>query len=345
VHVGTNEDFYDLANAMGGELRSSHLNVTGPASYVIEPTYITRFLGFELEKSGGAYRISHIYREGPADKEWLDLALGDLVLAIDGEPLAPGDNYWKTLSEKNTQYVPVKIAKSADAEPRTVRIATVTDLNDIRYNDWVLRNRELVEKKSGGRIAYAHIRQMNPESLTKFQSDVERDWTKDGIIVDVRYNSGGNIDEQILEILRRQPYMCVNPRNGSPVWGRRPGRAIAGPKVMLINQRSFSDAEATPMGFRTLGLGRLVGTPTSGGVIWTNTYNLLNGATMRVPNSLAAVYDATKPNGYGINLENYGVPPDVWVQNSLEDERKHIDRELEAAIDEVMRTLKPAVSP
>jgi C-terminal processing protease CtpA/Prc len=66
---------------------------------------------------------------------------------------------------------------------------------------------------------------------------------------------------------------------------------------------------------------------------------------MRVPNSLAAVYDATKPNGYGINLENYGVPPDVWVQNSLEDERKHIDRELEAAIDEVMRTLKPAVSP
>jgi len=84
----------------------------------------------------------------------------------------------------------------------------------------------------------------------------------------------------------------------------------------MINQRSFSDAEATPMGFRTLGLGRLVGTPTAGGVIWTGSYSLINGGSVRTPGQLAAVYDPTKPNNYGTNLENFGVPPNVWVQNS-----------------------------
>src|SRR5262245_18475026 len=109
AHVGTNEDFYDLANAMGGELRSSHLGVTGPPTYPMAPTYSTRFLGFEMAASGG-YRISYIYRDGPADKEWLRLEVGDLVQAIDGQPLTAGVNYWKILSGVTNQYVSVKVA-------------------------------------------------------------------------------------------------------------------------------------------------------------------------------------------------------------------------------------------
>jgi tricorn protease len=96
------------------------------------------------------------------------------------------------------------------------------------------------------------------------------------------------------------------------------------------------------MGFRTLGLGRLVGTPTAGGVIWTGSYSLINGGTVRTPGQYAVTYDPSKPNNYGINLENYGVPPDVWVQNSLMDEVRGEDRELRGAIDEVMRMLKAA---
>jgi tricorn protease len=111
---------------------------------------------------------------------------------------------------------------------------------------------------------------------------------------------------------------------------------------MMINQRSFSDGEATPAGFRTLGLGRIVGTPTAGGVIWTGSYSLINGGSVRTPGQRAVVYDPTKPNNYGTNLENYGVPPDVWVQNTPADEIKGVDRELQAAIDEVMRMLKGA---
>ena len=122
--------------------------------------------------------------------------------------------------------------------------------------------------------------------------------------------------------------------------GRRPRQAIAGPKVMLINARSGSDSEVTPMGFRDLGLGRIVGTPTYGAVIATGSYRLINRGRIRTPGSLVVTYDPTKPNNYGINLENYGVAPDVWVENTPEDELKGFDRELKAAVDEALRMLK-----
>jgi tricorn protease len=338
--IGTNEDFYELGRAMVGELASSHMGMNGPPTYTIDPVYSTRFLGFELSGAGGVYRITHIYRDGPADKEWVKLSVGDVVLEIDGQKLASPNSYWKILSSATTEYLPVKVAKTPSGDDsRIVRIASVTDITDLKYKDYVTRNRERVETRTNGRVAYAHIRQMDQPSLDQFRTDISRDWNKEGIIVDVRYNNGGNIDEPILDILERRPYMFTNPRTGARTWGRRPMQAIAGPKVMLINERSFSDAEATPMGFRTLGLGKLVGTPTSGGVIWTNNYPLLNGANLRVPNSRAVVYDPAKPDNYGTNLENYGVPPDVWVKNSIDDERKGIDRELDAAIDEVMRGL------
>jgi tricorn protease len=340
-YAGTNEDVYDLGNAMIGEMSSSHTGVSGPPTHPMDRIYNTRFLGFEMAPAGGAYRITHVYRDGPADKEWLDVKTGDYVLAIDGKDIKAGDNYWKLLSTTENEYIPVKLAKSATGDgAHVVRIATVTNLGNIKYEEFVSNNRDIVEKATNNEIAYVHIRAMDQPSLERFQNEIDRYWNKKGIIIDVRFNTGGNIDEPLLDIIERRPYMFTNPRNGARTWGRRPQQAIAGPKVMLINQRSFSDGEATPMGFRTLNLGRLVGTPTAGGVIWTGSYALINGGTVRTPSERAVVYDATKPNNYGQNLENYGVPPDVWVQNSPTDETKNVDRELLGAIDEVMRMLK-----
>jgi tricorn protease len=351
-YAGTNEDVYDLGNALIGEMSSSHTGMSGPATRTMAREYNTRFLGFEMEASQGKYRINHIYRTGPADKDWLGLKIGDYVLAIDGRDIKAGDNYWKILAEALNDYVPVKVAKTPTGEgARTVRIATVTNLGNIKYEEFVLNNRDVVTKATTGQIAYVHIRAMDQPSLERFQNEIDRYWQKRGIIIDVRFNTGGNIDEELLDIIERRPYMFTNNRTGARTWGRRPRQAIAGPKVMLINQRSFSDGEATPMGFHTLGLGRIVGTPTAGGVIWTGSYSLINGGTVRTPGSYAVVYDPTKPNNYGINLENFGVPPDVWVQNTLMDEVKGFDRELQGAIDEVMRMLKaspgqyPGVGP
>ena len=343
-YVSTNEDVYDLANEMIGELNASHTGVSGPPSRQMPRVYTTRYLGFELEPSdAGRYRVGHIYRSGPADKEWLNIAEGDYVLALNGQALKSGENYERLLSTTINEYVPVTLAKSASGDgARTVRIASVTSLTDIKYEEWVATRREQVEKETNGDIAYVHIRSMDQPSLARFRNEIDQFSNKKGLIVDIRYNGGGNIDQELIDILEREPYQFWNQRTGSRTWGRRPRQAIAGPKVMMINARSGSDSEVTPLAFRQLGLGRIVGSPTAAAVIATGSYALINGGTIRTPGSLVVTYDPTKPNNYGVNLENLGVPPDVWVKNSPNDEVKQIDRELKTAIEEAMRMLKAA---
>jgi len=339
--VGSNDDVYALANAMIGEINASHTGVGGPPTRPMPRVYTTRYLGFELEPANGKYRVSHVYRDGPADKEWTVLAVGDYVLAIDGREIAAGDNYWKILSTLVNDYVPVRVSKTPDgANAKTIRIASVAALTNVKYEEWVANNRDVVERATGGQIAYVHIRAMNQPSLARFRNEIDRFWQKKGIIVDIRFNGGGNIDQEVLDILERRPYEFWNNRMGARTWGRRPRQAIAGPKVMMVNHRSGSDAEVTPMGFRDLGLGRIVGNPTAAAVIATGSYALINGGSIRTPGSLVVTYDPTKPNNFGVNLENYGVPPDVWVKNSVMDELKGEDRELQAAIAEVMRLLR-----
>ena len=340
-YAGTNEDVYDIANAAIGELSSSHTGVSGPPSFTVDRTYGTRYLGFEMEPAGGRYRVSHVYRDGPADKEWMDIKNGDYVLNIDGTDVKAGDDYWKVLSESENEYVPVKVSRTADgANAKTYRIATTTNLTNIKYEEWVENNRDSVDKATNGQIAYVHIRAMDQPSLERFQNEIDRFWQKKGIIVDIRNNGGGNIDQELLDILERRPYQFWNNRSGARSWGRRPRQAIVGPKVMMINYRSVSDAEVTPAGFRQLGLGRIVGNPTAAQVIATGSYPLINGGAIRTPGSLVVSWDPTKPNNYGFDLENFGVPPDVWVKNSPADDAKGTDNELKVAIDEAMRMLK-----
>jgi tricorn protease len=348
-YARTNADVQDIANEMIGELNASHTGVSMPPTRSMPSIAQTRYLGFEMDEStAGRYRISHIYRDGPADKEWLALSEGDYVLAIDGEEVKSGDNYWKLLTNTLHTYIPVKVAKTATGEnARTVRIATVNSLNEIKYQEWVNNNRDEVEKATVGEIAYVHIRAMDQPSLAQFEREIDRYWDKKGIIVDIRFNGGGNIDQELIDILERRPYEYWNNRNGSPIWGRRPRQLIAGPKVMMTNARSASDSEVTPQAFKDLGLGHVVGNPTSAQVIATGSFNLLTqGATIRTPGSKVMTYSEDAPNHYGVNLENYGVEPDVWVKNGPMDNLAKKDMELKAAIAEVqkMRKDKPKVT-
>jgi tricorn protease len=340
-YVGANEDVYDLANEMIGELNASHTGVSGPDSDPQPSPYQTRYLGVELRAENGGYQIVHIYRDGPADKDWIDVKLGEYVTAIDGTPIKAGDNYWQLLNSPLNEYVTITVAATpAGQGARSVRLRSVPTVQNLKYDEWVRKNREMVDKATNGEIAYVHIQAMNQPSLVRFQNEIDHFWNKKGIIVDIRYNGGGNTDQQIIDLLERRPYEYWNSRWGAPTWGRRPRQAIAGPKVMMINWRSASDSEVTPMAFKQLGLGRLVGNPTSAAVIATGSYALINGGSIRTPGSLVVTYDPERPNNFGINLENYGVAPDVWVENTPEDELRGDDRELRAAIEEVLKMLK-----
>jgi tricorn protease len=339
-YVGNNQDLYDMTNEMIGELNASHTGVSGPTRERPQ-TYQTKFLGFEMIPTEKYYRISHIYWNGPADKEWIKLENGNYILAIDGHEVKTGQNYWNILNHTLNDYVSVKVnSEPSPSGAWEIRIKTETSLRNIKYEEWIKKNRDYVEELTDGEIAYVHIRSMNQPSLQKFENEIDQFHNRKGIIVDIRYNGGGNIDQELLDILERRPYEYWNNRWGSRTMGRRPRQAIVGPKVMLINWRSASDSEVTPLGFRDLGLGRIVGTPTYGAVIATGSYTLINGARIRRPGSLVVSYDPTRPNNYGINLENYGVAPDVWAENTPEDELKGFDRELKAAVDEVLRMLE-----
>jgi tricorn protease len=340
--VASYDDLHDVANKMLGELNASHLGVSGPSTRSQPSDARPRYLGFEMEPAeGGRYQVRYVYPDGPADHEWIDLEVGDYVLALDGEELHAGDNYWRTLARLVNDWVTVRVASDPSGRnARELRMATVPSVVNLRYEAWVEANRAYVEEVSEGRIAYVHIRAMNQPSLVRFEQEINRFWNAEGIVVDVRFNGGGNIDQQLIDILERQPYQFWNPRWGDVTWGRRPRQAIAGPKVMLINHRSGSDAEVTPLGFQQLGLGSLVGNPTAGAVIATGSYGLLHGGSIRTPGSLVVTWDPTQPDNQGVNLENLGVAPDVWVENTPEDVLSGFDRELHAAVEEALRKLR-----
>ena len=348
-YVGENQDLYDLCNEMIGELNASHTGVNGPPTRRMENLYSTQHLGFEMRRKGEYYYVSRVYRHGPADKEWLDLNVGDIVLSIEGEKIRAGDNYYKILSHLLNDYVDLTVCSPGESSDessvvlgpeRELRIDATGSVRNLKYEEWVEKNRELVDEMSKGKIGYVHIRSMNGSSLRRFEQEINQFWNKNGMVIDIRYNGGGNIDQQLIDILERKPYEYWNTRGSGKGFGRRPRQAIAGPKVMLINKRSGSDSEVTPQAFRDLKLGRIVGNPTYGAVIATGSYRLMNGGSIRTPGALVVTYDPSKENNYGINLENFGVAPDVWVENSPQDELDNNDRELKTAVEEALKMLK-----
>jgi tricorn protease len=196
----------------------------------------------------------------------------------------------------------------------------------------VADRKAMVEKLSNGQIGYLHIKAMDAPSLAKFQVDLLENKDKKALIIDERFNGGGGIDQELLAILnQRKAYQSTRSRDSLDI--ERPGQAFFGPMVVLQNERSASDAEMFPDGFRALGLGKVIGVPTMGAVIGTGSFTLLDGSVLRTPGS--GVFTAR-----GENMENYGVQPDVVVDNTPADFLTGHDRQVEKAIEVLLSEMK-----
>jgi tricorn protease len=205
---------------------------------------------------------------------------------------------------------------------------------DLQYRRWVDERARSVEKATGGEIGYLHIRAMDAPSLRQFERDLSANRLKKALVIDQRFNGGGNIDQELLGILvQRRRYQVMQPRDSIRI--DRPARGFFGPMVVLQNERSASDAEMFPDGFRALGLGKLVGVATYGAVIGTGSYRMLDNSALRTPGS--GVYTAS-----GENMENYGVPPDILVDNTPEDFLAGRDAQLLKAIETLRSELRAA---
>ncbi|MGH9702711.1 MAG: S41 family peptidase [Candidatus Acidiferrales bacterium] len=331
--VGDREELHDVISQMIGELNASHTGISGggePDKNAIQ----TRFPGFDLEPDSGYYKVTYIYKDGPADKDYVKIHVGDYLLAVNGVPLKAGDNYWKNygLAPGRKFEFTVNSKPSPDGAWKTrVEPASGGAIATLQYNRWVEDRRQMVEKLSGGEIGYLHIRQMNGPALAKFERDLAENHFKKALIIDQRFNPGGGIDEELIEILSQKQYQYVRPRDS--VYLTRPQRAFFGPIVVMQNERSTSDAEVFPDGIHTLGLGTTVGTTTYGAVIGTGAYRLIDGGSIRTPGT--GLWNIS-----GQNLENFGVPADVNVDNTPADFLAGRDAQLEKAVEVLKENLK-----
>jgi tricorn protease len=336
---GTPDEFFMLMQLMVGELNASHLGV-GPAGAFARggsgPATGTGYLGvtFDDHYEGVGLRVSDVMPDSPADKDETRINAGEYVLTVNGKDATLSESLYQTLKAGTTVELLVSKTPSKDGA-RAVKITPIGQgpWRDLEYERWINANRQTVEKLSNGRLTYMHIKAMDPTALARFQKELLSEaYDKDGLVLDVRWNPGGRIHDELFAILTRRVHSYETPRGGLKM--TQPFSAFTRPMILLINQGSASDAEIFPHGFRVNKLGKLVGVPTAGAVIGTNNRTLQDRRTdFRVPQT-----GWTTPEG--LNLENYGVPPDVYVENLPEDYLQRRDRQLEVAVQELLKQME-----
>jgi tricorn protease len=332
----THSDVSDVIREMIGELSASHLGVYG-GSDNDEVKIQTGYMGilYDEKYHGPGIKVTRVVSQTPADRTGSKINAGEFILSIDTVKIAPDMNFYDLLNDKVGKKIDLVVA--TDAKGRNSREITLEPVNywmfrGRLYEDWVTANRAMVDSLSGGRVGYLHIAAMGANDYRRFMEDLFGEvWGKDAMVMDIRFNNGGSIHDQILSLLLRRRYGYTEDRshdiayNSLDRWDK--------PIVLVINERCYSDGEIFPMGFKALKLGTVVGVPTYGAVIGTNDVQLIDGTGFRVPGS--GWYDMR-----GEDLENMGIKPDIYVNRPPEESLQGRDSQLQRAVAELMKQLE-----
>jgi tricorn protease len=300
----------------------------------------------ELDKQSGRYRISKIFAgenaeelyRSPLTEVGVNVAVGDYVLAIDGQELKGTDDPYRLLRNKADNPVALTVNKTPSMQgARTVSYRPITDEQNLIYLDWVDGNREKVSKATNGRVGYLHVPDMGAAGIREFIKWYYPQLKKEALIVDVRANGGGNVSRMLIERLRRK-VLALNYSRTNDDASTYPDGVFIGPMVALLDGNSASDGDIFPAMFREAGLGPLIGKRSWGGVVGiSNRGMLIDGGGVSVPESGFA-----SKNGEWI-IEGYGVDPDIEVDNDPQSVIAGKDPQLERAITEIMAKLKTPV--
>ena len=333
ARITTRAELSDLIGWAVGELSALHTSVGGGDLRRGEDNIAVASLGARLfrDPARGGYRIDYIYQvdpEYPAQRSPLadpDIAVkaGDVITAVNGTKTMDADDIGELLRNQTGKQVLLTIADGENS--RDVVVTPIGNESAIRYTDWEYTRRVLTEKKSNGNIGYVHLRAMGGGDINQFYREFTPVFDRQGLILDMRNNRGGNIDSWVLEMLARKPWMWWQDRVGQP-YSNMQG-AFRGHMVMLVDHETASDGELVAEGFRRLGLGPVIGVRTWGGEIWLSGVNTLSdGGVARAP--MSGVYG---PEGKWL-IEQEGVIPDIIVDNRPHATFKGQDAQLEAAI-------------
>jgi Tol biopolymer transport system component/C-terminal processing protease CtpA/Prc len=333
-HVETPREFAELLSEMLGELNASHTGA-GYRSQAKDADE-TASLGFfpDPDWSGDGIRIAEILKGSPLQRKGTKIAPGTVLEAIDGTPIPAGSNWIPLLNRKAE--VPVRLALS-DPDSGTrweerVKPIPRGEERALLYDRWVESRRHEVERLSGGRIGYAHIRGMDDRSFREIFEDIfGRSVTKEAIVLDTRFNGGGNLDEALTVFLSGQVFMRAVPR-GQEV-GSAPQQRWTKPSIVVVNEGNYSDAHCFPNAYRTLGLGETVGMQVPGTCtsVW---WELLQDRTLRF-----GIPQVTWLDSEGDPLENKHFDPDHVIDNDPQLEAEGRDQQLEKAVEVLLQGL------
>jgi tricorn protease len=288
-------------------------------------------LGLSFDRSAyeksGTLRITEVLPNSPA--AIAKIQPGEELRAVDRTLIGTHVNLDELLEHKIDKRVVL------DISGRQVTVRPAGTLAEQIYRKWVEDNRAYVTRVSGGRLGYVHIRDMSAQALTQLYLDLDSEnRAKDGVVIDVRNNNGGFVNAYALDVLARRGYMTMTNRGAPPA----PARTLLGqrslelPTVLVVNQHSLSDAEDFTEGYRTLKLGKVVGEPTAGWIIYTGAMELVDGSSMRLPGTLITGAD-------GKNMENNPRPVDVAVSRPIGESYTGKDSQLDAAVKQLLGDL------
>ncbi len=281
----TPEEMRAILRLMIGELNSSHSGISSPAGGGGGGRGVVGQLGLTFDRAeyekNGKLKVTEVLPLSPA--AIAKIQPGEELRAVDGVAMGPLVNLDEQLQHKTEKRVSLKF------NDRDVTIQPVANLSELIYRKWVEDNRAYVARVSNGRLGYIHIRDMSEQALTQLYVDLDAEnRSRDGVVVDIRNNNGGFVNAYALDVLTRKPYLTMTDRGGTPGPARTAlgQRSLELPTILVVNQHSLSDAEDFTEGYRTLKLGKVVGEPTAGWIIYTGSMTLIDGTVMRMPQTV-----------------------------------------------------------
>ncbi len=350
TRIRSSADFADLLWDLFGELGTSHayVNAAGNGGRKYAPV---GQLGADISRdSSGRWVVDRVLpgessdprARSPLAAPGVAVVPGDEIVAVDGLPVDPVRGPWPLLAGTAGKPVELMVRTRGDASPpgqlRRVVVVPLRGERRLRYQDWVAGRRRLVRELSDGRLGYLHIPDMMGEGWAHFHRDMRTEMARDGLIFDVRGNSGGHISQLIVEKLSRRVIAWGMGRWLRPA--TYPEEARRGPLVTVADEFAGSDGDIVTAAIRLLGLGPVVGTRTWGGVVGIEGYQpLVDGTSVTVPR-YAFSFDE-----YGWGVENYGVDPDVEVLITPDDWAAGRDPQLETAVQLALEALDKQPAP
>ena len=333
-YIRNRENLRKLQIDMLGELNASHLDfrTSGDEQETFyNQTSLATGIIFDNENP---YKVKRFVKHSPIDILDNPIHPGDELIAINGISVDKTQNRNSYFNATEMHHeIGLTFKRSNTTFDVKIHPTKSTTINNLLYDEWIASKQEMVDKTSNNRIAYVYMKDMGTGSLNNFLIDMTTEaFQKDALILDLRYNRGGNVHDDVLQMLSQSHYMNWKYRNGklSPQPHFTPSSK---PIVLLINEHSLSDAEVTAQGFKQLKLGKIIGTETYRWIIFTSARGLVDGSYTRLPSWGCYTLD-------GKDLEKTGVAPDIYVKNTFMDRLNNTDPQLEKAIQEILKELE-----